>query len=545
MEDQMKNKTHAIQHTPAGRIARPGHLLLGFLIVSMLAPLAVAAQDASPSPQFYDVRTYGAVGDGAAKDMVAVQKTIDACAEAGGGTVLFPAGTYLCGSVHLRSNVTLQLNAGATILASKDKDDFDPYETLDYENDADHETTYMHYSLLWGEGVHNVAIVGQGTIDGNREKRGGPKPIAVKRGQHITVTGISIINAPNYCISLLGCDYVNIDGVTILNAYCDGIDPDSCRHVRIANCHIESWDDAIVLKSSFALGERRATEYVTVTNCVLSSHCNAFKLGTESGGGFRYITASNLVMFSPEKRRTRSGIALESVDGAVVEGIAVSNVTMHDVHTPIFLRLGNRGRDMETPVPGTLRDISISHIVATGATMSSSITGLPGHPVQRVSLEDINIEYLGGKRVDEVQQTVPEVPADYPEAKMFGELPTYGLYCRHVEGLSLRGLDMRYAAADERPALICDDVERLRVSALAATTGGHAPYIQFQNVREAILEGIVAPSGTGTFLQVSGNGTRNVRILSSDLSAAKQAFDIAPDVEKSQLVETANRLPPG
>ena len=174
---------------------------------------------------------------------------------------------------------------------------------------------------------------------------------------------------------------MNIEGVTILNGYADGIDPDCCHHVRIANCYVEAFDDAIVPKASFALGYRRSTEHVTVTNCVLTTGCNCFKLGTESSGDFKNITVSNCAMFArPDlwKRKPTSGVALEMVDGASVERIAVSNIVMADIESPIFIRLGNRGRAQAVPKPEHLEDISISDIVATGAERASSITGIPG-----------------------------------------------------------------------------------------------------------------------------------------------------------------------
>ncbi len=513
-------------------------LVIGLFFFACLQGYGTVSEDG-----VYNVLDYGAAGDGTTKDTLAVQKAIDACHAAGGGTVDFPKGIFLCGSIHLKSNVTLHINTGAVIRASKDEGDFDPYEKLDFENDSDKETSFFHYSLLWGEDVENVAITGRGTVDGNREKRGGPKPIAFKRCRQLAVKDITILNAPNYCISLLGCDFVNIDGVTILNAFCDGIDPDSCSHVRISNCHIESWDDAIVLKSSFSLGELRPTEHVTVTNCVLSTSCNAFKLGTESGGGFRYISASNLTMFSPQKRRTISGIALESVDGAITEAISVSNVTMRDVDTPIFLRLGNRGRDMETPYPGTLEDISISHVVATGAKIASSITGLPQHPVEQVALTDINIEYQGGGAAQTIQADVPELPDKYPEAKMFGELPAYGLYCRHVHGLKLRDVNLRYAESDARPALICDDTDTLQISGLHGQRRDMNPFAIFKNVRNALLTGNTAPLNTGVYLAVEGEKTGNVCVLSNNLNSSAKAFVIAPDVPEGAFYEAYNRLP--
>ncbi|MFH1738113.1 MAG: glycosyl hydrolase family 28 protein [bacterium] len=510
-------------------------LSLGFCVDSAGAPLGQGGM--------FDVTEYGALGNGEVKDTRAIQKAIDVCSAFGGGTVYFPAGTYLSGSIHLKDNVTLNLTAGASICASTDQADFDPYETLDFENDSDGETTYFHYSLIWGEDVSNVAIIGQGTVDGNRNKRHGPKPIAIKRGRYIAVRDITIVNAPNYCISLLGCDYVDIDGVTILNAYCDGIDPDCCRHVRISNCHIESWDDAIVLKSSFSLGEVRATENVTVTNCILSTSCNAFKMGTESRGGFKYVTVSNCVMYGPpDRKHSTSGVALETVDGAVVDGIVVTNISMLDVDTPIFIRLGNRGRDMETPVPGTLRNVTISNIEATGAVVACSIAGIPGHPVEGVTLSNIRVQYKGGGAAELIDAVVPEQEAKYPEAKMFGNLPASGLYCRHANNITLRDFQTRCVEPDPRPVLICDDVDGLFVSGLTGENTGLFPFIRLQDVRNALWGSSLAPRGTKTFMQIRGEKTSKIRVIGNDLIEADTAFDIGKGVSKKVLFETANNL---
>ncbi len=505
----------------------------------------LAARAAAPEGgRRFDVRGYGAVGDGRAMDTDAIQQAIDAASAAGGGTVVVPAGRYLAGSVHLKSHVAIYLDAGATIAASPNKADFDPYEKLDYKTDSDKETTYFHYSLLWGEDITNVTIHGPGTIDGNRSKRGGPKPVALKRCRFVTVRDITIRNAPNYCISLLGCDYVNIDGVTMLNNYCDGIDPDSCRYVRISNCHIESWDDAIVPKASFALGERRATEYLTVTNCVLSTSCNAFKLGTESGGGFKYITVSNVVMYGPPgKRPTISGIALETVDGQLLEGVTITNVSMQNVSTPIFLRLGNRGRDMKTPKPGRLRNVTISNVEATGATLASSIVGLEGHPIEGVTLSNLRLRYRGGGGKELVDKEVPELPAKYPEAKMFGDLPAYGLYCRHVKDLRLRDVGLHRETRDERPALICDDVEGLQVTGLTGDSTGESPFIWFRDVRSALIGQSVASTGTDVFLRISGGRTADLMATGNDLSKAGKPFVFDAPIQPAVLFETNNRLP--
>jgi polygalacturonase len=285
-----------------------------------------------------------------------------------------PPGRYLCWTIHLKSNVTLHLEAGATIAASPDNADFDPYETLSFKSVSDNETTYFHYALLAADDVQHIAIVGEGTIDGNRAKRGGPKTIALKRAMDVTIRGITVKNSPNYSTSMLGCDNVVVDGVTVLNGYSDGIDPDSSRNVRISNCSIDSYDDVICPKASPSLGHARATENLTVTNCVLRTNCSNFKFGTESIGGFKNVAVSNLVMLPRETGRPPiSGIALESVDGVEIDGVVVSNISMGGVRAPSFLRLGNRGRGLDPKAPGSLRGVSISNLIATGASVTSSI----------------------------------------------------------------------------------------------------------------------------------------------------------------------------
>jgi hypothetical protein len=490
----------------------------------------------------FSVVMFGAKGDGQTKDTSSVQKAIDAAAEVGGGAILFPRGVYLCGSLHLKSGVTLHLEAGSVILGSPDNADYDPYEDLGFKNDSDDETSFFHCALIWGEDVENIGIVGRGVVDGNREKRHGPKPIALKRCRYVDIQGITIRNAPNYCISMLGTDYVNIDGVTIHRAHCDGIDPDCCRHVRISNCHIESWDDAIVPKASFSLGERRSTEYITVTNCQLATACNCFKLGTESGGDFKYITVSNCVMFKvPEYGVGSAGIALESVDGSNIDGVAISNISMVDIESPIFLRLGNRGRDMEVPTPGTLRNVIISNVVATNAVVPSSITGIPDHRIEGVTLSDIRLTYAGGGTEDQARIEVPEVIAKYPDADMFKGLPAYGLYVRHVDGLKLRNVQFLNARDDLRHALVCDDVHHLEVDSLTAQAfPGSASLIRFNNVADAFLKGCMAPEGTGTFLGVEGKDSNRISLIGNDLSRAAKVFDPGAETDAKAVTLIGN-----
>jgi polygalacturonase len=256
-----------------------------------------------------------------------------------------PAGRIVSGTIHLRSHVSLHLDNGATLAMSADPAAFDPPERLPYDPHADRATPLFHNALIAGEGLENVAIFGQGTIDGNRTRGGGPKTIALKRCRNVSIRGISMLNGPSYHISLLGCEHVDIDGVTIRNGYSDGIDPDCCKFVRIANCFVESVDDAICLKASPSLGERVSTEHVTIMNCVLRTASIHVKCGTESYGDFRNIAISNCALVGGMgNRHGDPGVALYTVDGGTLDGVVFSNVTMQNVGIPIALRLGARGR---------------------------------------------------------------------------------------------------------------------------------------------------------------------------------------------------------
>lgn len=379
--------------------------------------------------------------------------------------VVFPAGVYRSGTLHLPSFVTVSIGPGATLLASGDEGDFDPIESLPYAPWADQETHSFSYALLAGLDATRINIVGGGTIADERNHRYGPKPIALKRCDHVVIRDVTIVGAPNYAVSLLGCDHVVVDGVTIRGGFADGIDPDCCRYVRISNCDVDAWDDAICIKTSLSLGEPRPTEHVTVTNCTIRSSCSNVKIGTETSGDVRDIAVSDCTMVArpgDPASDENSGIAIESVDGSIVEGVVVSNIVMHGVATPIFVRLGNRGRGLDPPVPGAVRGVRISNLVAFGAHQTSSITGVPGHPVRDVVLDGISIETVTGAEGDDpVADPVPEVEADYPRAPMFGRLPARGLYARHVDGLGLR--DVRYTGGedDDRPVVVTDDVTLL------------------------------------------------------------------------------------
>ena len=511
---------------------------------------ATASRAAAGGPATFDVRDFDAVGDGRAKDTRAIQHAIDAAHQRGGGTVQLPVGTWVSGTLHVRSRVTLELAPGAVLLASPDDDDFAPRERPRFETGSDVETTDFAHALLAGRHAERIAITGAGVIDMNRGRRHGPKPIALERCRFVTVRGVTIVRSPNYCVSLGACDDVLLDGITIREAYADGIDPDCCHRVRIANCDIEADDDALCLKASFLLGARGATEDVVVTNCRLRSPSNCFKLGTESTGDFRRIALSNCTFSGrpPEDRDVSAaaeggGIAILTVDGGTIDGVAIANVVMSDVPAPLFVRLGNRGRDQRRPVPGELRNVSLSGIVAVGATGTGSIAGLPGHRVERVTVENVRISTSGGGRRPGGLD-VPERETDYPKVTMYGPLPAFGLYLRHARDLVLRDVELRAESADERPALVADDVTGLHLTGLSAGAGNDdGPVVWLNDVRGALVHGNLAPENVGVFLRVSGERTTSVALV-GNAYRTPEPIEVAPEIAP-QAVTRVTDVGPG
>ena len=511
-----------------------------------------------------DVRDFGAKGDGVAKDTRAIQAAIDKASSSGGGTVVIPPGKYISGTIHLRSNLTLQLEQGATLVFSPDDGDFDPYEELPYhiatppqktESQVsfvshtlperrrlsappaydDTETTYFHYALLSGDGVSNVAIQGTGTIEGNRPRRGGPKPIGIKNSEWISVRGITIHNAPNYNISFAGTDHIEVEGVKLINGFADGVDFDGCRYARATNSYIDVWDDAVCPKASWALGKRRATEHLVVANCVLRTSCNHFKFGTETAGDLRDVSVTNCVMLKRDAgRKALGGIALESVDGANIDGVVISNISMEDVTSPIFIRLGARGRGMDKPAAGSIKNITIQNVIARRAMLASTITGIDAGRVQNVTVDGFNITAVGGVAARDLN--VPEVPAKYPDPDMFGELPAMALYGRHVDGLTLRNFNVHSDEPDGRPAVILDDVGRLQVTGFDSTNiPPHQPLLLFQNVVGALLYGNRASMAADVFLSVLGPKSAGISLRGNDLRLARQALRQSSDVPREAV----------
>ncbi len=554
--------------------------------VSAIPALAAAKKPAAPalSPMLFDVRAFGATGDGKTVDSPAINKAIEAAAAAGGATVIFPAGNYLSFSIRLKSHVDLYLSQGCAIIAADSPlptqttgymggtyDPAEPKTAWDAYQDYGHQ--HWHNSLLWGDGISDFSITGPGLIWGKglsfgagpgrppvesggatgvgthverpgdiaaagtpgaaggrggagaaagagaaggrggagaaagpggaaRPGRGnypqfqaeqagvGNKAIGLKNCHNVVLRDFFILKGGHFAILVTGVDNLTIDNLKI-DTDRDGMDIDCCKNVRVSNCTVNSpWDDAIVPKSSFALGYNRSCENITITNCYVAGcwelgsvldgtwkrrsngGTGRIKLGTESNGGFVNLSVSNCVFEGCQ------GLALETVDGGHLEDVAISNITMRDIIScPIFLRLGARlrgpkgavGTDQST-VTGTLKRVLISNIAChnTASRFGSNITGIPGFPVEDLKISDVYVECVGGGTPDQAKIEVSEHENSYPEPSMLGPLPAYGFYFRHVNRLEMSHAEVAPIAPDARPAIYLDEVHRADFFAITA-----------------------------------------------------------------------------
>jgi polygalacturonase len=556
-----------------------------------------------PGTTVYNVRDFGATGDGTTIDSDDVNRAIDAAEANGGGTVYFPAGYYLCYSIHLKTNITLYLDQGswivaansplpqngggnrgrggqggaaapaptrrggpapaastaptpatmnttdsalgatpltpeqqqqqAAILATPGLRMYDLAEENQWSNlprvaagqptneyqDFGH--SHWQNSLIWGDGVVNVSIIGPGTIFGrglsrgdSASNRGGAnKSIALKNCRNVTLRDFTIYQGGWFGLLATGVDNLVISGLKV-DTNRDGFDIDCCHNVKISDCFVNSpQDDGIVLKSSYALGSARTTEDVTITSCQVSGYAlgtfldgtdqpytgmsdgggpgtGRIKFGTESNGGFKNITISNCVFDHCR------GLALESVDGAIIEDITITNIAMRNlVNSPIYIRLGHRLRGPEGTTVGAIRRINISNIVASNvdADQGILIVGDAAQPIEDVHISNVRIDYKGGGTKEMADIDPPETEpgqngggnnANYPEPKRLGIMPSYGLFARHVKGLTMDHVEFSYAADDLRPPVVLDDVANVEFEHLAAQRADGVPAYMLWNVTD-------------------------------------------------------------
>ncbi len=454
----------------------------------------------------YIITDFGAKSDTTVLCTSVLQQCIDLCSEAGGGRVVIPAGNYKTGSIVLRSNVNLHLELGATLYGSTDLQDY-RCMTTSYKSLRTHTPTIQ---LVYADSVENVVIDGYGTIDGqgrvfpklswNDEGITRPHLLRFIQSRNIFIKDISLRNSGCWMQHYLACDRVRIDGIKVTNRNNynnDALDLDGCHDVIVRGVIADSDDDGITLKST----SPRLCEDIAIENCIVSSHCNAVKLGTETNGGFRNISIRGIVVKPSDDQSTQffgcprgtSALSLEIVDGGLMENVSVDGMSIVGTESPIFVRLGHRGRgwtfskngadafvaqnvqggnegatrsqkpdSIETV--GSIRGVYINNVRARDCgNYGCSITGLPGHPVEDVHVSNVSIHHNGGltkRQLSDINKALrDEKAAEYPEATMWGPLPAKGFYVRHARSVHFDNIETSTEQTDARPDFVKEDVQ--------------------------------------------------------------------------------------
>lgn len=469
---------------------------------------------------------YGAHSGLSGNNAKAIQKAVDAAAKTG-GTVLIPAGNFVTGPVMLKSGVELHLANDAALLGSTSR--------MDYQ---------VSTSVISAVGQKNVAVTGNGLIDGRGAEVVQDVIMLLRKGvmtdpewkikrptehsrpnillflncTNVRVSGITIKNSANWVQNYKDCDGVQINNIKVQSTCYwnnDGIDIVDSRNVIISNSYFNASDDGICLKSERADG---VCENISVINCTARTSANGFKIGTGSMGAFKNIEVKNLTVYDTY----RSAVALETVDGAAIEDVRISNVKATNTGNAIFIRLGHRNTDERY---GSFKKVLISDVkvevpagkpdigyplegpppkVPPHNLLPASIVGIPGHPVTDVRLRNIEVSYEGGASKSKAHisldslSTVPENAAGYPEFSMFGELPAWGLYIRHAEDIDLQQITLVSKDGDFRPALVADDVSRLRVDELNVPASQAKPVVVLNKTTGHELTHINLPAGNST-----------------------------------------------
>ncbi len=459
-------------------------------------------------PVVIDITRFGAVGNGKTLNTTAIQKAIDECHQQGGGKVVFPAGNWLSGTIVLKDQVTLQFKKDARLLGSTDIND---YQNIDPFTDG--LGIDVGWALLVAVDAKNIGIEGEGAIDGQgfklkeqqiatdmrpESQRWGRRPFLVRivRCENVTVKGITLNYAAAWTSHYFQSKKINIENVKIVShgvAHNDGIDIDGCQEVHIKNCDVVSGDDALCFKTT---SSTMACSNIVVSGMRLKSNQGAIKMGTESMAPFENITITDCYIYDTNN----GGIKLLTVDGAHLRNVQISDITMVNVRTPMLLRLGSRlsvfrkGKDSQQPT-GTLENVVIKNVKAQAAANAQLtppsgilITGVPGHYITNVTLENIEITLAGGGTAENAQQQVPEAVDKYPEVKTFGPLvPAYGIWARHVKGLKLVNITLHLDSIDRRPAFICEDGQDIEVDGRKIPeTIGKPAIIHLENIKNTL-----------------------------------------------------------
>ena len=507
----------------------------------------------------YNIIDFGAKADTSVLSTLAIQKAIDKCFSDGGGIVTVPSGAYKTGTIILKSNVHLYFESGSILYGSKNLKDYLDIKP-DYISLRTQEATKQ---LIYAEKAENVGISGFGEVNGqgrnfakltkNDEGITRPHLIRFINCRNVVIENVSLRNSACWMQHYLVCENVQIRGIRIYNHNNfnnDGLDLDGCKNVTVSDIISDSDDDGITLKST----SPKPCENIVITNCVVSSHCNAIKMGTESNGGFKNITISNCVVKPSVIQDTffygsvngTSGVSLEIVDGGVMQNVSVSHIVIDGTRSPLFIRLANRARPykkgLEIKNVGKIDDISLCNIkIQNAKPLGCSITGIPEHPVENVTLTNITMDMEGGGILEDITRIIPEKIKEYPEATMFGILPAYGFYIRHASNITMNGIIISTQKEDLRPAFVLDDVGGAEFTNIHITsTAGNEANYWFHQTNNSVIRNNMVKGSSNCFVKITGEKSGNISILNNRLENVKQIYT---NDETSQLniLESGNK----
>ena len=458
----------------------------------------------------YNVGKFGAKGNGIDLDTPAFQKAVDEAFKNGGGTVEVPAGTFLIGTVILKDNVGIHLQPGSTILGSPDYND---YTEITHDYDSRTNGLYAKYFIFFAEGAGNISITGTGSVDGNGLKnyqRSDPqnlRPFMIRlvNCHDVTIRDIRLLESANWTLHLLGCRNVIVDGIVIENktrSNRDGIDIDACNRVTVSNSLFSTGDDAIVMKST----NDTLCQNITITNCIISTTASGIKTGTESNGGFRNITVSNCIL---RDIPVHSGIELMTVDGGSMQNILLENITMENVATPFFVRLGNRTRPYKpgqyVDKVGNVSDIMLNNIIVLNAGLPSAIMGLHSKKVRNITINNYTVRNSVSQN-PVGYNAVPFEEFSYPAANVFKNLPAFGIYARNVEELHLSNVYMYCAENETRPSMVFDMVEDLELYSVKGAVNYPASSVAYlRNVTNAEIVSCRSIGSSSRLFEIEDN----------------------------------------
>ena len=470
-------------------------MLKMYLLISFPFLILLSACNTGPevkTDHVYNVMDFGAKGDGVNLDTESINLAIDSCSGSGGGTVLFPEGTYLTGSIHLADNITLEISKDAIILgAANDIEAYDFPEENPWSAYQDFGHSHFRNALIWGEELNHITITGGGTIDGGGITRsndvpegGGDKAISLKLCKNITIKNLRILQGGHFAILANGCDSLWIDSLYVETPR-DGIDLMSCNDVSIRrseiisirydeNGHMAGGDDAIGIKSDYALGFVRHCENIHISDCFLSSGTNAIQFGSETVGNMKNVVVENCSIVHSDK----AGLGITCNDGSIIENVVFRNITMSKVANPFYMVITDRGRSPENRPVGQIKNIRFEKITCTDAygyikqrKFTSTISGLPGHPIEDVRFRNISVTYKGGgtRKQSEIE---PPYTKEYAP-RVLGTRPASGFYCRHASNLVFANTEIKYEEKEERPAFVMKDISSLQFDNVQAENSAH------------------------------------------------------------------------